>query len=58
MCSGWLRPWPSGTDIHEHGIKISGSHGLNGLRISLSVFNNESQVDVLVTALRELVESE
>ena len=31
------------------------SHGLNGLRISLSVFNSEAQVDTLVGGLRELV---
>jgi selenocysteine lyase/cysteine desulfurase len=31
------------------------SHGLNGLRISLSVFNSEDQVDLLVTALRDVV---
>ena len=30
------------------------SHGLNGLRISLSVFNTEDQVDVLVSALQKL----
>ena len=30
------------------------SHGLNGLRISLSVFNSEEQVDLLMSALREL----
>jgi selenocysteine lyase/cysteine desulfurase len=30
------------------------SHGLNGLRISLSVFNSEDQVDTLVGGLREL----
>jgi len=30
------------------------SHDLNGLRISLSVFNTEDQVDVLVAALREI----
>jgi selenocysteine lyase/cysteine desulfurase len=29
------------------------SHGLNGLRISLSVFNSEDQIDVLVSGLRE-----
>ena len=29
------------------------SHGLNGLRISLSVFNSEDQIDVLAAALRE-----
>jgi selenocysteine lyase/cysteine desulfurase len=28
------------------------SHGLNGLRISLSIFNSEDQVDLLVKALR------
>jgi len=30
------------------------SHGLNGLRISLAVFNTVDQVDLLVDALREL----
>jgi len=30
------------------------SHGLNGLRISLSVFNSEDQVDTLVGGLRDL----
>ncbi len=30
------------------------SHGLNGLRISLSVFNSEDQIDVLAAALREV----
>ena len=30
------------------------SHGLNGLRISLSVFNDEQQIDLLTAALREL----
>ena len=29
------------------------SHGLNGLRISLSVFNSEDQIDVLVSGLRK-----
>jgi selenocysteine lyase/cysteine desulfurase len=33
------------------------SHGLNGLRISLSVFNSEDQIDLLVYALRELAET-
>ncbi len=33
------------------------SHELNGLRISLSVFNTEDQVDLLVAALRELAET-
>jgi selenocysteine lyase/cysteine desulfurase len=32
------------------------SHGLNGLRISLSVFNSESEVDLLVAAIRQLAE--
>jgi len=31
------------------------THGLNGLRISLSVFNSEEQVDTLVGGLRDLV---
>ncbi len=30
------------------------SHGLNGLRISLSVFNSEDQIDLLTAALREV----
>jgi len=30
------------------------THDLNGLRISLSVFNTEDQIDVLVAALREI----
>jgi selenocysteine lyase/cysteine desulfurase len=30
------------------------SHGLNGVRISLSVFNSEDQVDTLVGGLRDL----
>jgi len=29
------------------------SHGLNGLRISLSIFNSEEQVDVLIGGIRE-----
>ena len=29
------------------------SHGLNGLRISLSVFNSENQVETLVSSLRD-----
>jgi selenocysteine lyase/cysteine desulfurase len=33
------------------------SHGLNGLRVSLSVFNTEDQVDLLVAALREFAVS-
>lgn len=33
------------------------SHGLNGLRVSLSIFNSEAQVDVLVDAMREAVGS-
>ena len=30
------------------------THGLNGLRISLSVFNSEDQIDLLLGALREI----
>ena len=30
------------------------THGLNGLRISLSVFNSEEQIDLLLGALREV----
>jgi selenocysteine lyase/cysteine desulfurase len=29
---------------------------LNGLRISLSIFNTEDQIDMLMAALRELAE--
>jgi selenocysteine lyase/cysteine desulfurase len=40
----------------RHGIdcRPMASHDLNGLRISLSVFNSEDQVDTLVNGLREL----
>ena len=31
------------------------SHDLNGLRISLSIFNTENQIDGLANALREVV---
>jgi selenocysteine lyase/cysteine desulfurase len=34
------------------------SHGLNGLRISLSVFNSEDEVDLLVDVLREMASKE
>jgi selenocysteine lyase/cysteine desulfurase len=30
------------------------THGLNGLRISLSIYNTENQVDLLVAALRQI----
>jgi selenocysteine lyase/cysteine desulfurase len=33
------------------------SHGLNGLRVSLSIFNSEAQVDLLVDAMREAADS-
>jgi selenocysteine lyase/cysteine desulfurase len=33
------------------------SHGLNGLRVSLSIFNDEAQVDLLVDAMREAADS-
>ena len=38
----------------HHGIdcRPMTSHGLNGLRISLSIFNTEDEIDLLVTALR------
>jgi selenocysteine lyase/cysteine desulfurase len=42
-------------DRHRIDCRPMTSHGLNGLRISLSVFNSEDQVDTLVGGLRELV---
>jgi selenocysteine lyase/cysteine desulfurase len=41
-------------DTHRIDCRPMTSHELNGLRISLSVFNTEDQVDLLVAALREL----
>jgi selenocysteine lyase/cysteine desulfurase len=43
-------------ELHQVDCRPMFTHGLNGLRISLSVFNSESQVDLLVTAIRELAE--
>ena len=40
-------------DGHLIDCRPMSSHGLNGLRISLSVFNTEDQVDVLVSALQK-----
>ena len=52
-----------GRDVREVATKLAeghlidcrpmSSHGLNGLRISLSVFNSENQIEVLTAALRE-----
>ena len=39
---------------HRIDCRPMSTHGLNGLRISLSVFNSEDQVDTLVGGLREL----
>ncbi|MCW8984471.1 MAG: aminotransferase class V-fold PLP-dependent enzyme [Thermoanaerobaculales bacterium] len=41
-------------ELHRIDCRPMTSHGLNGLRISLSVFNSEDQVDTLVGGLREL----
>ena len=40
---------------HRIDCRPMSSHGLNGLRISLSVFNSEDQIDVLTAALRGAV---
>lgn len=39
---------------HRIDCRPMSTHGLNGLRISLSVFNSEDQVDTLVGGMREL----
>ena len=44
-------------DAHRIDCRPMTSHTLNGLRISLSVFNTEDQVDLLVAALREVAET-
>ena len=44
-------------DAHRIDCRPMTSHGLNGLRISLSVFNTEDQVDLLVAELREAAEA-
>jgi selenocysteine lyase/cysteine desulfurase len=41
------------TENHRIDCRPMTSHGLNGLRISLSVFNTEDQVALLAAALRE-----
>ena len=38
---------------HRIDCRPMSSHGLNGIRISLSVFNSEEQVDLLVGGMRE-----
>jgi selenocysteine lyase/cysteine desulfurase len=48
-----VREVASGLAEHYHiDCRPMTSHGLNGLRISLSVFNTEDQIDVLMKALR------
>jgi len=42
------------TERHHIDCRPMTTHDLNGLRISLSIFNTEDQVDVLVAALREI----
>jgi selenocysteine lyase/cysteine desulfurase len=39
---------------HRIDCRPMSSHGLNGLRISLSVFNTEDQIEVLVAAMRAM----
>jgi selenocysteine lyase/cysteine desulfurase len=41
-------------DSYRIDCRPMSSHGLNGVRISLSVFNSEDQVDLLVEALGEI----
>ena len=43
----------SRSENHRIDCRPMSSHGLNGLRISLSVFNCEDQIEVLAAALRE-----
>jgi selenocysteine lyase/cysteine desulfurase len=43
------------SDRHRIDCRPMSSHGLNGVRISLSVFNSEDQVALLVRGLRELI---
>jgi len=38
---------------HRIDCRPMSTHGLNGVRISLSVFNSEDQVDLLLEALSE-----
>jgi selenocysteine lyase/cysteine desulfurase len=42
------------SERHHIDCRPMTSHDLNGLRISLSVFNTEDQVEVLIAALREI----
>jgi selenocysteine lyase/cysteine desulfurase len=42
---------------HQIDCRPMTTHGLNGLRISLSIFNDEAQVDLLVKTLRETVDN-
>ena len=42
------------SERHHIDCRPMATHDLNGLRISLSVFNTEDQIDVLVAALREI----
>ena len=44
-------------DAHRVDCRPTTSRGLNGLRISLSVFNTEDQLDLLIAALREAAEA-
>lgn len=44
-------------ESHRIDCRPMSSHGLNGLRISLSVFNSEDQIDTLVSALRGMAAS-
>ena len=39
---------------HRIDCRPMSTHGLNGIRISLSVFNSEDQVDTLVGGLKSL----
>jgi selenocysteine lyase/cysteine desulfurase len=41
-------------EVRDWLVRSMSTHGLNGIRISLSVFNSGDQVDTLVSGLREL----
>jgi len=45
------------TDRHRIDCRPMSSHDLNGLRISLSVFNDENQINELVASLQEIAGS-
>jgi len=45
------------TERHRIDCRPMSSHDLNGLRISLSVFNDENQINELVASLQEIVGS-